>query len=78
MAGQSEICILITAHPRITNGGSYIIKQGKCQRKGQVLLGREWGDVRDLQLPEYRSYVCQIPVCRTNKMKNTVTGKTAD
>ena len=27
---------------------------------------------------KYLSKICQIPVYRTNKMKNTVTGKTAD
>ena len=36
------------------------------------------GCVRDLQLPESRPYICQIPVYRTNKMKNTVTGKNVD
>ena len=36
------------------------------------------GGVRDLQLPESRSQICQIPVYRTNKMKNTVTGKNVD
>ena len=35
------------------------------------------GGVRDLQLPESRLEICQIPVYGTNKMKNTVTGKTA-
>ena len=34
--------------------------------------------VRDFQLPEFRSYICQIPAHRTNKKKNTVTGKTPD
>ena len=37
--------------------------------------GEGEGGVRDLQLPESRSCICQIPVYRTNKMKNTVTGK---
>ena len=34
--------------------------------------------VRDLQLAESYSQIWQIPVYRTNKMKNTVTGKTAE
>ena len=34
--------------------------------------------VRDLQLPEFLSYICQIPAHPTNKKKNTVTGKTPD
>ena len=62
MAWLSEICILITAQPGgiyiikyIINGGIYIIKLSKCQRKGQALLGGGWGDVRELQLSEYRS-----------------------
>ena len=41
--------------------------------------GREGGrGMRDLHLPESRSWICQILVYRTSKMKNTVTGKIAD
>ena len=54
MTWQSEICILITAQPSITNGGNYIIKQGMFQRKGQALLGGRWGDVPFVSLPNYR------------------------
>ena len=46
MAWQSEICTLITAQPGIINGAIYIIKQSKCQRKGQALLGGGWGGGR--------------------------------
>ena len=47
----------------------------------QVYDDHYWGEgrgVRDLQLPESPSYIYHIPVYRTDKMKNTVTGKTAD
>ena len=35
------------------------------------------GDMQDLQLPESCLQISQVPIYWTNKMKNTVTGKTA-